>query len=81
MPGLGINSTYERTQLMEQWQLLVENNCVLIKVVIESPLKPHRHVWDVLIKLHVLMYQLSAGENVVGIVAQSYANRILKTFR
>ena len=65
---------------MEQWQLLVENKCVLIKVVIESPLKPHRHVWDVLIKLHVLMYQLSAGENIVGIVAQSYANRILETF-
>ncbi len=65
---------------MEQWQLLTENNCVLIKVVIESPLKPHRHVWDVLIKLHVLMYQLSAGKNIVGIVAQSYANRILETF-
>ena len=67
-------------QLMEQWQLWVENNRVLIKVVIESPLKLYCHVWDVLIKLHVLMYQLSAGENIVGIVAQSYANRILKTF-
>ena len=63
---------------MEQWQLFVENNCLLIKVVIESPLKPHRHVWDVLIKLHVLMYQLSAGENVVGVVAQFHTNGLLK---
>ena len=65
---------------MEQWQLLTEHDCVLVEVVIESPLKPHRHVWDVLIKLHVLMYQLSAGKNIVGIVAQSYANRSLETF-
>ena len=77
---LGDASLRTAAQLIQQWQRRTENNYVFIKVVIESPLKPHCHVWDVLIKLHVLVYQLNTGENIVGIVAQSYANRILKTF-
>jgi hypothetical protein len=47
-------------------------------VLVEPPLKHDREVWDVLVQLHVLMYQLSAGENVVGVVAQFHTNGLLK---
>ena len=47
-------------------------------MVVEFFLKSHGHVRDVLIKLHVLMFQFSAGEDVICIVAQQYTNCPLK---